>query len=220
MATGALRPGDKLPAERDLAIKFGVSRTAVREALRSLEIAGVVGLQKGVKGGAFILKGDPDLVTRSIRDMFYLGQISLDDLTESRTSVMQIAIELASVRMSAENLAKLERNVEMLASLPRSATVSERLAVGSEFYHLLGQATENRAFQVIIESLTAIVLQQVEKFKIGKLPDVIAHRRRLVAFLAARRTEDAKREIAEHLRRLHKHLASEQKASAGLQRRR
>ena len=48
---GILRPGDKLPAERELAEQFGVSRTAVREALRSLEIAGVVKLQKGVKGG-------------------------------------------------------------------------------------------------------------------------------------------------------------------------
>jgi len=43
MAAGSLRPGDKLPPERELALKLGVSRAAVREALRSLEIAGVVG---------------------------------------------------------------------------------------------------------------------------------------------------------------------------------
>ena len=55
----ALRPGDKLPAERELAVQFGVSRSALREALRSLEIAGIVELRKGVKGGAFIRPGDP-----------------------------------------------------------------------------------------------------------------------------------------------------------------
>ncbi len=70
MAAGSLRPGDKLPPERELAQKLGVSRAAVREALRSLEIAGVVGLHKGAHGGAFILKGDPDIVTRSIRELF------------------------------------------------------------------------------------------------------------------------------------------------------
>ena len=94
MAAGSLRPGDKLPPERELALKLGVSRAAVREALRSLEIAGVVGLHKGAHGGAFILKGDPDIVTRSIRDMFHLGRVSLDNLTEARTLVMQMAIAL------------------------------------------------------------------------------------------------------------------------------
>ena len=52
MAASKLCPGDKLPAERELAQQFGVSRNAVREALRSLEVAGIVRLQKGVKGGA------------------------------------------------------------------------------------------------------------------------------------------------------------------------
>ncbi|WP_198161318.1 FadR/GntR family transcriptional regulator, partial [Variovorax sp. WDL1] len=50
LASGVLKPGDKLPAERDLAVEFKVSRPAVREALRTLEISGVVSLQKGVKG--------------------------------------------------------------------------------------------------------------------------------------------------------------------------
>lgn len=106
MAAGALRPGDKLPPERDQALKLRVSRTAVREALRSLEIAGVVGLQKGSKGGAFILKGDPDLVTRSIRDMVYLSRISLDNLTEARTLECR---SLCSLLASVSGLQRLPR---------------------------------------------------------------------------------------------------------------
>src|SRR5258708_13175043 len=54
LALGALKPGDKLPPERDLAQQLGVSRNVLREALRSLELAGALRLQKGVKGGAFI----------------------------------------------------------------------------------------------------------------------------------------------------------------------
>src|SRR5215831_10481200 len=52
LASGDLRPGDKLPAERDLAQQLGVGRNALREALRSLEISGILELRKGVKGGA------------------------------------------------------------------------------------------------------------------------------------------------------------------------
>src|SRR6476619_4824745 len=47
IAAGKLRPGDKLPPERELALQLGVGRNALREALRSLEIAGIVRLQKG-----------------------------------------------------------------------------------------------------------------------------------------------------------------------------
>jgi len=129
MAAGSLRPGDKLPPERELALKLGVSRAAVREALRSLEIAGVVGLHKGARGGAFILKGDPDLVTRSIRDMFHLGRISLDNLTEARTLVMQVAMQLACERIRPTTVAALEKNVDRLTTLPASGKASERVAV-------------------------------------------------------------------------------------------
>jgi len=215
MAAGALRPGDKLPAERDLASKLGVSRTAVREALRSLEIAGVVGLQKGAKGGAFILKGDPDLVTRSIRDMFYLGRISLDNLTEARTLVMQVAMQLASARVRPTTVAALEGNVDRLAALPHDAKVSERLAISAEFYRLISQATDNTVLQVIIEALTEIVLQQVEQSNVEFFPNLVPHRRRLVQALSERRVEDAQREITEHLQRLHRHLIREERAASG-----
>ena len=109
MGAGTLRPGDKLPAERELALQFGVSRTAVREALRSLEIAGIIGLQKGAKGGAFILKGDLDQITRSIRDLFYLGRITLDSLTEIRTPIMQTAVGLVSVEIPRERASASSR---------------------------------------------------------------------------------------------------------------
>jgi GntR family transcriptional repressor for pyruvate dehydrogenase complex len=215
MAAGSLRPGDKLPPERELALKLGVSRAAVREALRSLEIAGVVGLHKGARGGAFILKGDPDLVTRSIRDMFHLGRISLDNLTEARTLVMQIAMQLASERIRPTTVAALERNVDRLTMLPVSGKASERVAISAEFYRLISQATDNTVLQVIIEALTDIVLQQVEQSNIEFFPNLIAHRRRLVEYIASGQVDEAKREMTEHLQRLRRHLMRAERSAAG-----
>jgi DNA-binding FadR family transcriptional regulator len=216
MAAGTLRPGDKLPAERELALKLGVSRAAVREALRSLEIAGVVGLHKGARGGAFILKGDPDLVTRSIRDMFHLGRISLDNLTEARTLVMQLAMQLACERIRPTTVAALERNVDRLTTLPVSGKAAERVAISAEFYRLISQATDNTVLQVIIEALTDIVLQQVEQSNIEFFPNLIAHRRRLVEYIATRQVDEAKREMTEHLQRLRRHLMRAERAAAEL----
>jgi DNA-binding FadR family transcriptional regulator len=214
MAAGSLRPGDKLPAERELAAKLGVSRAAVREALRSLEIAGVVGLHKGARGGAFILKGDPDLVTRSIRDMFHLGRISLDNLTEARTLVMQLAMQLACERIRPTTVAALEKNVDRLTTLPVSGKASERVAISAEFYRLISQATDNTVLQVIIEALTDIVLQQVEESNIEFFPNLIAHRRRLVEYIATRQVDEAKREMTEHLQRLRRHLMRAERTAA------
>jgi GntR family transcriptional repressor for pyruvate dehydrogenase complex len=214
MAAGSLRPGDKLPPERELALKLGVSRAAVREALRSLEIAGVVGLHKGARGGAFILKGDPDLVTRSIRDMFHLGRISLDNLTEARTLVMQLAMQLACERIRPTTIAALERNVDRLTTLPVSGKAAERVAISAEFYRLISQATDNTVLQVIIEALTDIVLQQVEQSNIEFFPNLIAHRRRLVEYIATRQVDEAKREMTEHLQRLRRHLMRAERTAA------
>jgi GntR family transcriptional regulator, transcriptional repressor for pyruvate dehydrogenase complex len=216
MAAGTLRPGDKLPPERELALKLGVSRAAVREALRSLEIAGVVGLHKGARGGAFILKGDPDLVTRSIRDMFHLGRISLDNLTEARTLVMQVAMQLACERIRPTTVAALERNVDRLTTLPVSGKASERVAISAEFYRLISQATDNTVLQVIIEALTDIVLQQVEQSNIEFFPNLITHRRRLVEYIATRQVDEAKREMTEHLQRLRRHLMRAERTAAEL----
>lgn len=215
MAAGALRPGDKLPTERDLAEKFGVSRSAVRDALRSLEVEGVVGLQSGAKGGAFIRTGDPGLITRSMRDLFYLGRISLDGLTEARTRIMELAIELACERMPPETLEALKQNNARLGQLRKTGSASDRVSISAEFYSLLAQATGNEVFQVIIESLTTIVLQQVEKSDTDTLPDLIPHRRKLVRFLEKRDAEGARREMTAHLQRLHKHLTQERRFGLG-----
>ena len=209
LAVGTLGPGDKLPPERDLALKFGVSRSAVREALRSLEISGVVRLQKGVKGGAVILKGDADLVTRSFRDMFILGKISLDSLTEARTRVMQMAVELACERMTPELLVALKENNHRFKTAAHPLPAPERVAFSIEFYELLARAMQNEVLQAIVESLSEIVLHEVAKSNFSPMPDVIAHRQRLIEHLAQRNKEAAKQEIGAHLRRLHKHVIDE-----------
>ena len=95
LALGVLKPGDKLPPERDLAQQLGVSRNVLREALRSLEMAGVLRLQKGVKGGAFIQEGDTSRMNDVMRDMLSLGTISVRELSEARIHVLDLVVRLA-----------------------------------------------------------------------------------------------------------------------------
>src|SRR3546814_18835237 len=67
--SGQLETGDRLPPERELAAHIGVGRSAVREALRSLEVAGVVSVRRGTGGGAFVREGGSDGIGASIRSL-------------------------------------------------------------------------------------------------------------------------------------------------------
>ena len=212
VALGTLRTGDKLLAERELSVKYGVSRTAVREALRNLEVFGIVGLKQGVKGGAFILRGDPDLIANSLRDMLHLGRISLSHLTEARTLVMQMAVGLAAERIRPTTIAALDRNVSRLSELPKTDHIPERAALSAEFYGLIAQATDNTVLQVIVEALSDTVLKRLAFQRSRMLPELIAHRQRLVRLLAAHQKNDAQQEITEHLLRLHEHLEREERS--------
>jgi DNA-binding FadR family transcriptional regulator len=104
------RSGDRLPTGRERARMFTVSRMAVREGLRNLELSGLIVLRKGRHDGAFVSDDSAELVTQSIRDMIDLGRASLPVLTEARRHIMDSVVRLACQR-AAPQLAALEANL-------------------------------------------------------------------------------------------------------------
>jgi DNA-binding GntR family transcriptional regulator len=96
IAAGTLPPGARLPTERELSEQFAVSRMAVREGMRNLEVAGLIILKKGRHGGAFVNESSAKLVTQQIRDMIDLGRASLPMLMEARLMVMDMVVRLAA----------------------------------------------------------------------------------------------------------------------------
>lgn len=215
VTAGTLRPGDKLPAERELALQFGASRTAVREALRSLEIAGVVGLQKGVKGGAFILEGNPTAVTQSIHDMLALGRISLDNLTEARMLIQQLVIRLACERATEADFAALDRNIDETEALTLAGRFVDRLELAAQFYNLVAKMTGNEVLVVIVDAMTEILRHFVAKAGPAPKLDLIEHRRRFVKYLRARDAAKASEEMTAHLTKLHRHLMRHERKTGG-----
>lgn len=88
---GQLRPGDRLPAERELGDKFGVSRVTVREALRGLEANGMVRIKVGAHGGAFVTAPTSQRIGEGIEDLLSLSGLTDKDVTEAR-QVFEIGI--------------------------------------------------------------------------------------------------------------------------------
>ena len=103
--------GDKLPPERDLSTTLGVARQAVREAIRSLEMSGVLRLERGPHGGAFIRDIGSEGITYSIRNLLILGDLPLNDVLELRAAIFSQACRLAAERGNEADFQLMERNI-------------------------------------------------------------------------------------------------------------
>ncbi len=208
LAAGKLKPGDKLPPERELSEQLKVSRSALREALRSLEIAGVITLRKGVKGGAFIQAGDPANMTRVMQDLVHLGAISLGDLTEARLLIQSGIVRLACDRATEADIEAIGSNIELTAEMSRLGRGEERRAAIADFYRLLALATHNEILKILVDSITDILVRFLRGVpEDTELPGLIAHRRRFYRHLKARDAARAALEMDDHLNKLHRLLA-------------
>jgi GntR family transcriptional regulator, transcriptional repressor for pyruvate dehydrogenase complex len=204
LAAGRLKVGDKLPPERELAAQFQVSRSALREALRSLEVAGIIQNVKGGKGGAFIQAAEPDRIAQAMQDYFHLSSVTIDELTEARIALQDVVVRLACVRATEGDLDELEAIAEKTT---RVTGIEARYQCSVEYYAVLARATKNRMFGILVESLSAILHEFVKGPGYETLQESLFQSRlRLVRLLRARDCEAAADEMRKHLERVRQHV--------------
>ena len=161
--TGVFRPGDKLPAERELAAQFAVGRIVVREALRVLENSGFIYIKQGSDGGAFVKEIGAAPVTQSIADMVRLGKITFDHLAESRLAIEKMILEFVVRRADEEDLRLLKENIEQSERVLLTGVRATETNVG--FHVLLAKASRNPLFEMIQESISRIVYTFLQRLK-------------------------------------------------------
>lgn len=205
---GHLKPGDRLPAERDLASKLGVSRNTVREALRGLEMAGVLRLHKGAQGGAFVVTPNGDSVATALQDMFQLGSVTPAQLTEARLHITESVVRLACERISDGQIDELERNVEASLKASLAEDFVNRSRINLEFHKILARATGNPVFVAVMNGLIAVMQHFVDTLGPPQGDAVFASRKRFIAHLRAREPEAAIAEMKKFLRSVHKQYLS------------
>jgi GntR family transcriptional repressor for pyruvate dehydrogenase complex len=139
---GKLTPGDRLPPEREMCERFGVSRVTVREALRVLEAGGLVEIRVGAHGGAFVTTPTSDRVGASITDLLTLSSVSAADVTEVRLVLEVGIIPLLCANADEEDFAALQaicdRQEEAVAG------GSYDVALSAEFHPAGGEHPQHR----------------------------------------------------------------------------
>ena len=150
---GALSVGDRLPAERDLAAKLGVSRAAVREAMRAMEAQGVVrsGVGVGPDSGTFLTSMPSKALTLFLRLHMALANVPIDDVVETRIMLERWSARLAARQASADDLATMERLLDAMDA--ETADMRAFNELDTDFHVAMAEAAHNT---LITEMTTAI----------------------------------------------------------------
>lgn len=206
---GDLTAGDRLPPERELCVRFGVSRVTVREALRVLEANGLVEIRVGARGGAFVTVPNGQRVGEGIADLITLASLTAMEVTEARMVFELGIVPLVCERATAEDIAELYEICD------RSAAALEGdeypLTLSAEWHTRYAQAAHNRVVLMLVESLHGPLLMSLEKAR-----DVapmhgrrgVDEHRALVAAIASRDAGRAGKLMSVHLERTKKRLAT------------
>ncbi|MEO8296315.1 MAG: FCD domain-containing protein [Burkholderiales bacterium] len=203
VAAGTLQPGRRLPGDKELAEQFSISRSGVREALRSLEMAGVVESRTGVNGGVFIRSGSTEGIAQAVRDLVGLGQVPTASVIEARIELMNVAIRLACERATEAELDAIEADIDRLEQLFRQGRGTRNVRLLNEFYRLLARATHNEVIVMLVDSLTQIVRTLLARIDPLKPQDnLIAERRKVLHHLRARDASGASTAMAQQQQQL------------------
>jgi DNA-binding FadR family transcriptional regulator len=156
-----LNPGDRLPAERELCERFGVSRVTVREALRVLEANGLVEIRVGARGGAFVTKPSQERLGEGIADLLTLSAVTAAEVTEVRLILELGMIPLVCERANDDDFAELldicDRQEKALA------TGDYHMNLSAEFHSRLAECAHNAAVHMLIQSFRGPLLTSLER---------------------------------------------------------
>ena len=151
---GQLRPGDRLPSERDLVVKLAVSRTSIREALRSLEIRGLLEVRAGE--GAFVRELPLEAVIDPLATTL-LNRRSLLELLEVRRILEPGIAALAAQRAQAGDIDEMKRILaEIEHRLATGATTTPSKSIIS-FHRVITRATGNSLIQRLMDTISGLL---------------------------------------------------------------
>ena len=209
---GELKAGDRLPPERELAVRFGVSRPTVRSAIKSLAAVGIVQARQG--DGTFITAGPPTLDSGPLSYLAALHGFTRGQMFEARIALEVVVVGLAAERASPETLiAVSDETTAMFASLDDPTAF---LVHDIQFHRAIASAAGNPVLAAMVNMVSDIFLQ-VRRDRIHFAKDLRAtadEHRAIYLALRAGEPERARQAMLDHLRRADRTQTEEDERAA------
>ncbi|MBX3058149.1 MAG: FadR family transcriptional regulator [Anaerolineae bacterium] len=199
-----LRPGDKLPAERELAAMMNVGRPALREALRALAMMNVIEIRQGA--GAYVTELETAQLVQHLDFVFSLSDTAILDLFDARKIVETGIIELAAQRITDDEITELQACLE--ESIQSMHDPELFLLADLELHTQITRAARNPILLRLMESIHQLGL--ASRRRTGHLPGVTeqstADHQRIVDALANRDPVAARAAMLAHLENVEEKL--------------
>lgn len=151
ISSGSIKPGEKLPTERQLQDNLGVGRSAIREAIKVLTVLGILEVRQG--DGTYLKKADSGLLLESIEWGLFLGENRITDLIEARKEIELSIVKLAAERCSDEEINELEMILRKL----KNSTIEDFVELDISFHLKVAQMSKNTVFIGILSSIQSLL---------------------------------------------------------------
>ena len=196
---GRLQAGDQLPPELELARQFGVNRSTVREALRELDSAGLLGRRRGSKR-MVVMRPGTGHVGAGVRRALVLHDVTYLDVWEALMILEPALAANAAARRRAPDIERLRAAAQSVIDADGSPRTVLHVV---QFFRVLAEASDNPALVLAQEPLLQLLEPSLSAM-IGQLPQartrIVDAQRRLIEAVAARDTESAQTWMAKHIR--------------------
>jgi DNA-binding FadR family transcriptional regulator len=144
LMSAGIRPGDRLPQERDLMVRFDVSKGTVREALKALEVQGLVRMSTGPSGGASVSEVRYETAAGLLGNYFFFQDLSTEAIYETRRLLEPQMAASAVGHLTEEDLKRLELLIESCAREPEEVDERRRQRLDElEFHNVLARRCPN-----------------------------------------------------------------------------
>lgn len=199
---GRLKPGDRLPSERELCERFGVSRVTVREALRVLEAGGLIDIRVGAHGGAFVTTPTSQQIGEGLADLLNLSPLTALQVTEARQVFELGIVPLVVERATDEDIAALRELVKRHQAALEAGEY--QMSMSADFHTRVAAATHNPAIEMLVQSFHGPLLMSLMEAQV--VAPLMGHRgseehAAFIDAIADRDTERALSIMREHLQR-------------------
>jgi len=207
ISSGRLSPGEKLPAEREMAERLGTSRVSVREAYRSLEEAGLISIKRGAEGGAFIADFDHAPVSERLAFMLRLGRTSHQEVTEARLLLEPPVARLAARRAEEGDLAQLATLLRQQETAIKGGSDTRRFDL--QFHRLVAQCAKNLPLAILMNSMADLAVEEVRRIDVTRDVDehIVNYHGRIFDAIRRRDEDAAHRLMLRHIREVQARLA-------------
>ncbi len=196
IVAGEFKPGDKLPSERELGEQFGVSRTVVREAVHGLTGRGLISVRAG--SGLRVAEIDPAAIAESLTLLMRSnGEPDYHNVHEVR---VMLEVQMAGVAAERAQPDDLERLQDAADAMERARGVEQAAVRDLEFHRAIAKATHNPLYLVLHDAIgDALMEVRRANHARGGRTDAIESHRKIVQFISAQDTEQAKSTMRHHL---------------------